>query len=263
LDFGLRIDEGLNPKSKIKNPKSPMPLTAIPGFADPFSSLSHLIGAGIFLALSWFLVRRGRGDWLRVASLVVFSAGSVALLSISGVYHLTSHDSNVREVMQKLDHAAIFVLIACSFTPLHIILFRGWGRWGMLTVVWLYAYAAIAIKSSNFNTLPQGVGLAMYLGMGWLGAFSGISIWRRYGYARMAPILWGGIAYSIGAVLEFVHWPVIVAGVVQWHEVFHIAVLIGLGFHWALVYSIADGRLTPPPVSRVDAREACSLPVGD
>ena len=59
------------------------------------------------------------------------------------------------------------------------------------------------------------------------------------------PILWGGIAYSIGAVLEFVHWPVLVPGVVQWHEVFHIAVLIGLGFHWAFVYAIADGKLLP------------------
>jgi channel protein (hemolysin III family) len=239
-----------------------MPLTAIPGFANPFSSLSHLIGAGVFLAMSWFLVRRGRGDRLRVASLMVFSAGSVALLSISGVYHLLPLDGEARDVMQILDHAAIFLLIACSFTPIHIILFRGWGRWGMLTLVWLYAYAAIALKSIYFKSMPQGLSLAMYLGMGWLGAYTGYSLWRRFGFVLMAPILWGGVAYSIGAVLEFIHWPVLVPGVVQWHEVFHIAVLIGLGFHWALVYSIADGRLTPP-VSHGDAANACGLSAAD
>jgi channel protein (hemolysin III family) len=240
-----------------------MPLTAIPGFADPFSSLSHLLGAGIFLAMSWFLVRRGRGDGLRVASLMVFSAGSVALLSISGVYHLLTHNSEVRDNLQRLDHAAIFILIACSFTPIHIILFRGWGRWGVLTLVWLYAYAAIVLKSFYFTTMPQSLSLGLYLGMGWIGAFTGISIWRRYGYRRMAPLLLGGVAYSIGAVLEFVHWPVIVPGVVQWHEVFHVAVLIGLGFHWAFVYTIADGRLTPPPAAAPGRREACPLPTSD
>jgi channel protein (hemolysin III family) len=175
-------------------------------------------------------------------------------LSISGVYHLLARNGAARDLLQKLDHAAIFVLIACSFTPVHIILFRGWGRWGVLTLVWLYAYAAIALKSIYFDTMPQSLGLALYLGMGWIGAYTGYSMWRRYGYKVMAPILWGGIAYSIGAVLEFLHWPVIVPGVVQWHEVFHVAVLIGLGFHWALVYMIADGRLTPPPAVPANER---------
>jgi len=239
-----------------------MPLTSIPGFADPFSSLSHLIGAGIFLALSWFLVRRGQGDWLRVASLLVFSAGSVALLSISGVYHLLTPGGAPRHILQVLDHAAIFILIACSFTPVHVILFRGWGRWGILTLVWLYAYAAITLKSIYFTSMPQSLGLGLYLGMGWIGAYTGLSIWRRYGYELMALILWGGVAYSIGAVLEFIHWPVLIPGVIQWHEVFHIAVLIGLGFHWALIYTVADGRLTPPP-PHIERANACGLSAAD
>jgi channel protein (hemolysin III family) len=240
-----------------------MPVTAIPGFADPFSSLSHLIGAGIFLAMSWFLVRRGRGNRLRVASLVVFCVGSVLLLSISGVYHLLDPTGASRRTMQVLDHAAIFVLIACSFTPIHIILFHRRGRWGVLTIVWLYAYTAIALKIIYFSTMPTWLSLALYLGMGWIGAFSGISIWRRFGFRFMGPLLWGGVAYSIGAVLEFLRWPVVWPGVVQWHEVFHLAVLIGLGFHWSFIYSIADGRLTPGVGCPLNTDEACPQPEPD
>jgi channel protein (hemolysin III family) len=238
-------------------------LTAIPGFADPFSSLSHLLGAVLFLALSPFLIARGRGNALRVASLAIFVFGSVLLLTISGVYHLLAPGGSPRMVMQVLDHAAIFVLIACTFTPVHIILFRGWGRWGMLTLVWGFAYTAITLKILYFYTMPHALSLSLYLGMGWLGTYTGLSIWRRFGFHFMEPILWGGIAYSIGAVLEFVHWPVLLPGVVQWHEVFHIAVLIGLGFHWAFVYTIADGRLSPGVGCPEDMEQACSTPVRD
>jgi channel protein (hemolysin III family) len=226
-----------------------MPTIPIPGFSDPFSSLSHLIGAGIFFALTVVLVRRGAGNTARVVSLAVFGLGAVLLLAISGTYHLLAPNGKPREVMQVLDHAAIFILIACSFTPIHFILFRGWGRWGVLLLVWGFAAAAIALKSVYFYTMPQSLSLALYLGMGWIGLGSGLALWRRYNFAFVEPILWGGIAYSIGAILEFLHWPVLLPGVLQWHEVFHVAVLVGLAFHWSFIYAIADGRLAPRPAA--------------
>ena len=239
------------------------PLTSIPGFAEPVSSLTHLVGAVVFLLLSIFLVRRGRGDAVRVASLVVFSVGSVALLSISGVYHSLDLAGTPRVVLKHLDHAAIFVLIACSFTPMHVILFRGYACWGVLAVVWAYAVTAISLKMVFFDTMPDALSLSLYLGMGWIGAFSGIALWRRFGFHFMEPLLWGGVAYSIGAVLEFLRWPVVVPGVVQWHEVFHLAVLIGLGFHWSLVYAIADGRLSPGAACPADIAQPCPQPAVD
>ncbi|MCC6494124.1 MAG: hemolysin III family protein [Pirellulales bacterium] len=235
-----------------------MPLISIPGFADPVSSLSHLVGAGVFLVMGTFLVRRGAGSAARMASLAIFSFGAVLLLSISGVYHLLQRDGTPREVLRVLDHAAIFVLIACSFMPPHVILFRGPWRWGMLVAVWTFAAAAITVKSVFFGVLPEIVGTGLYLGMGWIGLISGIALWRRFGFAFIAPLLWGGVAYSIGAVLDVLHWPVLVPGVVQWHEVFHVAVLAGLTLHWAFIYGIADGRLSPQASGSRGARKTCS-----
>jgi len=180
-----------------------------------------------------------------VASLAVFVFGSVLLLSTSGVYHLLDPSGTPRRVMRVLDHAVIFILIACSFTPPHVILFRGPGRWGMLLLIWAFAVVAITLKSVYFYYMPDWLGTALYIGMGWIGLASGIVLAKRYGFNFVAPLFWGGVAYSVGAVLDILRWPILVPGVIQWHEVFHVAVLVGLAFHWAFIYGMADGRLAP------------------
>jgi channel protein (hemolysin III family) len=218
-------------------------IVSIPGFADPFSSMSHLLGAALFTLFSVFLLRRGRGDAARMASLAVFCFGTVFLLSSSGVMHLLGRDGTAHSVMRRIDHAAIFVLIACSFTPIHVILFQGRQRWIVLTLVWMVAIVGITIKTIFFDSIPPAVGTAIYIGMGWIGLASWRAVVKEYGFQFARPIMWGGFAYTIGGVLDSLHWPVLISGVVQWHEVFHVAVLIGLGCHWAFIYSVADRPL--------------------
>jgi channel protein (hemolysin III family) len=220
-------------------------MISIPGFADPFSSLSHLLGAALFAVFSIFLLRRGRGEPLRVVSLALFSAGTVLLLSISGLTHWIDPRGTGHRVLQRFDHAAIFILIACSFTPIHIILFRGRQRWIVVALVWLIAILGILLKTIYFESIPPRVGTAIYIAMGWIGLYSWHAVARQYGFEFAQPIMWGGIAYTIGGLLDSLHWPILVTGVIQWHEVFHIAVLIGLGCHWAFVYSIANRPFLP------------------
>ena len=220
----------------------------IPGFFEPFSSISHLTGAVVFAVLSVFMLRRGRGNAARVASLAVFSFSAVFLLAMSGIYHLLS-PGDARSVLRRLDHAAIFVLIAGSFTPTHVILFRRRGRWFVLTVVWTIAIVGITVKTFFFEAVPPHVGMAIYIAMGWIGLYTGLSLWQRYGFQFMQPILWGGIAYTIGGLLETLHWPIVIPGAVQWHEMFHVAVLIGLSCHWAFAYTIADGHIAQEGLS--------------
>ena len=233
-------------------------MISIPGFSDPFSSLSHLLGAALFTVFGVLLLRRGRGDTLRLASLAILCFGTVCLLSSSGVTHLLSRGGVAHAVMRRIDHAAIFALIACSFTPIHVILFRGRQRWIVLTVVWLVAIVGITLKTVYFDAIPPAAGTAIYIGMGWIGLASWLGVVRHFGFRFALPIMWGGVAYTIGGVLDSLKWPVLVIGVVQWHEVFHVAVLIGLGCHWAFIYSIADRPLpqatrlgvSPPHLSR-------------
>ncbi len=214
---------------------------AIVGFSDPVSSLTHLSGALVFSVLGMVLLRRGRGDRGRVTSLSVFAFSCVLLLSMSGVYHLLSPGTAAREVLKRLDHAAIFLLIAGSFTPVHIILFRGGWRWGMLAGIWGAALTGLVLKTVYFDTMPEWLGMLMYLGLGWMGVISALHISRRYGLRTIQLILWGALAYTAGAVVEFARWPVLLPGIVEPHEIFHLAVLAGISCIWVFVLRIAGG----------------------
>ncbi len=223
-------------------------LFTIPGFTDPFSSLSHLLAAGVFAALAVPLVRKGmraRKDtepaWnARVISLAIFAISAVVLLSTSGVFHLLGLGGTPRLVLQRLDHAAIFLLIAGTFTPIHTIMFRGLLRWAPLLVVWTFAVLGVAIKSVYFAQTPPSVGLSLYLGMGWVGVVPMYALWRRHGERFVRPLLLGGVAYTVGAIADGVELRPLIEGVIRAHEVFHIAVIAGLSLHWRFVWTLAD-----------------------
>ena len=216
-------------------------LLSIPGFSDPVSSVTHLAGAAVFAVLGVFLIRRGRGDARRVMALLVFVFSCVLLLSLSGVYHLLRPDTPARGVLMRLDHAAIFVLIAGSFTPVHAILLQDRWHRHLLPLIWAAAIAGLAFKSLYFDTMPEWLGLLMYLGLGWLGVISTVTLALRFGLRFILPLVWGGLAYTLGALADHFRWPELVPGIVGPHEAFHLAVLAGISFHWAFIRRIASG----------------------
>ncbi|MDH4224886.1 MAG: hemolysin III family protein [Deltaproteobacteria bacterium] len=222
----------------------------IPGFSDPASSLTHLGGGGVFLVLGVMLVRKGArladsSRMWRVAALGLFAFAAVAQLGISGAYHLLSHEGLARLVMQRIDHAAIFFLIMASFFPLHAILFTGWRRWLILLLLAAMAATGITLKTIYFTSLPDWAGLVLYVAMGWVGGYSGWMLYRRIGWPFISPLVWGGVAYTLGGIVEVLGWPVVIQGVLGPHELFHVAVLAGLGFHFKFTFSFADPTETP------------------
>ena len=212
----------------------------IPGFSEPFSSLSHLLAAGLFSFIGFLLLLRSRGSHGRVWSIGIFVFAVVFLLSMSGVYHFLEQGVEARGVLNRLDHAAIFVLIAGTFTPIHVMLFTGWRRWSVLTVIWLFAVAGIIVKTIYFDAFPEWVGLTLYLVMGWSGALSAMLIYHLHGARYLVPLVAGAIAYTIGAILDYLRVPVLIEGIIGPHELFHLFVLSGIGAHWLLVARIAE-----------------------
>ncbi len=212
-----------------------MTTISIPGFSDPFSSITHLIGALVFLVYGIKLMSLASGHRGWLVSVCVFVFSVVFLLSMSGVFHLLEPQSPGRAVLQRLDHAGIFVLIAGTFTPVHYILFSGFWRWGFLLLIWALAITGITLKSIYFTDFAEWLGLMFYLGLGWSGILSAFLTHRLYGFAIIRPLILGALAYTVGASLEFLRLPIVIPGVIGAHELFHIAVLAGIAWHWQFV----------------------------
>jgi channel protein (hemolysin III family) len=200
----------------------------------------HLAGLSVVITLAWRTLWRGRSHRGHLFSLFVFLAAASFQLAVSSLYHLQVEGGH-RGLFQRLDHAAIFGLIAGTFTPNHSILFKGWKRWGPLVLIWLLAFWGIALKLFFFERISEGVGLGLYLGMGWLGIFSAALLWRRFSVWFLAPLLWGALSYTLGAVLEFMRWPDFWPHVFGPHEFFHLFVLMGITWHWHFIHHIAVG----------------------
>lgn len=209
------------------------------GCSEPISCFTHLIGALVFAYLSLPLLRKSHGSFGRFLCLGVFTFSCIFLLTMSGTYHLLTPGGSARDVLQRLDHAAIFVLIAGTFTPVHSLLFHGISRWGMLVFVWTAAIVGLTLKTIYFEEFPEWLGLSFYLVLGWVGVFSVALVWKRFQPSFLKPLLFGALAYTIGSIFEFFHIPIIIAGVLGPHEIFHIAVLIGIGYHWRFIFNIA------------------------
>ena len=216
----------------------------LPGFYEPFSAISHLFGAVVFSALGLLLLRRAGGDRERLIFLGVYVASCVFALSMSTLFHMLVRGGRGHRVVELLDHGAIFLFIAGSFTPAHGLLFRGWLRWGPLVLIWGAALTGIAVKTLFFDDLEEWLGLTLYLALGWFGAISGLLLALRHGFLFVQPLLGGGVAYSVGAIVQFNQGLILIPGVVHPHELFHLAVLIGAFYHWLFVWQFANGEPT-------------------
>lgn len=213
---------------------------------DPVSSLSHLVAAAVAVAGAVFLYRKGRGDALRTIALLVFSASLLFLFSMSGIYHALI-PGPARVLFRRLDYAAIWIVIAGTATPVHVLLFRGAWRWGLIGLFWGFAIAALVLIDIFFSRLPYWSIVTAYVALGWLGIVSFIRITALYGWKETTLLFLGGIAYSAGAVIDYLRAPVLLRGVLGPHEQFHLLVIAGAVLHWCFIYNWAGrhSRMTP------------------
>jgi channel protein (hemolysin III family) len=220
------------------------------GFYEPFSSWSHLAAAIGFLLAGLLLIKKGRGSGLRMSSLIIYTFALVYLFSMSGVFHLLP-PGTARNVLQRLDHTGIWILIAGTFTPIHVILFRRGWRWIVLGAVWIVAITGLTLEVVFFHEFPQSLILSLFLGLGWTGALTGYKFRASFQGESLKLMVLGGISYSFGGLIDFINWPVLWPGFLGPHEVFHVLVVIGAVLFWRFIYEWADHPVANVIVFRV------------
>ncbi len=211
------------------------------GLNDPVSSLSHITAALGALGGAHFLYKKGRGDALRSSSLMIFSASLLFLFSMSGVYHGLAPGPE-RVFFRRLDYAGIWIVIAGSATPVHILLFKGRWRWGLIALFWGVALTSLVLIDVYFPQLPYWSIITAYIAVSSLGGITYAHITARYGWKESSLLFLGGSAYIAGALIDCLNGPVIFTGVLGAHELFHFLVIVGAALHWSFIYNWAGRR---------------------
>ena len=229
------------------------------GSREPFNSYSHLLGAAVFTGLAFRLIRLGRGDWSRTLSLTILAIASVLMLVVSGLYHL-QWPGPTRELLLRMDVAVVFLLIAASMTPVHAILFSGAARWIPLTLIWTAAISGVIWRLSLSESSPGTLGVVVFLLFGWSSVIISVVLLHRFGWHFVQPAVMSGLAYTIGAICLMFHRPTLVPGLIGPHELWHIAVLCGIGLQWYFVSRFASAKTAPVRIRPRKSQDPMKMP---
>jgi hemolysin III len=175
---------------------------------------------------------------------LIYAVGLVALFGVSGTYHRGRWSATKRRFMQQLDHGTIFVMIAGSYTPLCLLVLRGWVAWTMLALSWSMAALGfvLAFTDSRVTRVMRGT---LYIVMGWASLIAAPQLLRNLSGAELALIAAGGVLFTVGAIFLATHWPDPFPRVFGYHEVWHVLVVAAVICHFVAIASVVNG---PVPV---------------
>jgi hemolysin III len=205
---------------------------------EPVNSLTHWVGAILAFAGMIVLLVIGWGSPARVVSLTIYGASLIFLFSASATYHMVRVKDKTLEIFRKIDHAAIYFLIAGTYTPFCVNAFTGFWKWGMLTIIWSLAIIGISVKVFIVRA-PRWVNAGIYLIMGWLSVGASGQLISTLPAWVLTWLIIGGVTYTLGAIVYVTKIFNFVPGVFGFHEVWHIFVMLAAAAHFVAVMGVA------------------------
>lgn len=202
------------------------------GIAIPLS----IAGLAVLVAFSTLY-----GNAWHITSSSIYGASLILCFTASTLYHSISHP-RAKRVLQQIDHATIFLLIAGTYTPFTLVNMReGWGWW-LFGTVWSIAIVGMIFELFTRQRYPR-VSLGLYLGLGWLALVAVKPMLDTVGVGGFTLLVIGGLFYSLGVI--FYAWERLAYN----HAVWHLFVLAGSISHFfaVLLYVIPDGHWLPIP----------------
>lgn len=206
---------------------------------DPVSSLTHMIGAVLAIPILISLVYLSSEfatPW-HTLGFFVFGVSLFLLYGASATYHAVHATESTIQLLRRIDHMMIFVLIAGTYTPICLVILHGPVGLVLLALMWTMAIAGIFIKLFWLNA-PRWLSTALYVVMGWSAVLVFYPLLDTMSLSDFGLILLGGILYTIGAVIYATKWPKITGKWVGFHEIFHIFVLAATACHVLFMYQI-------------------------
>jgi hemolysin III len=201
---------------------------------EPISALTHLL-AGVFSFFGLItLVYFGWGDLQKIITFSIYGISLILMFTASGTYHMVIARDSIILNLRKLDHSAIYLLIAGTYTPICVYFFNGFWQYGMLILIWSLAIIGIVVKLFVINA-PRWINAGVYLIMGWLAIMGIQEILRTMPTAAIIWLVLGGLFYSVGAIIYITKFLDFFPGKFGFHEVWHIFVILGALSHYLVI----------------------------
>lgn len=205
---------------------------------EGFNTISHLVASLIAVAGLVLLVVFSalQGKTMHVVSFSLYGASVFISMTLSSLLHFFLWRKKYYKVFGILDHSAIYILIAGTYTPFCLVVVRGGLGWSIFGVIWGLTLINIVIKAIFFSKIPKWFSTGGYLIMGWISISLVFNIYKKLGFVSILFMLIGGLMYSIGAFIFLRQSPNPFPGKFANHEIWHLMVMMGNIFFLLIMF---------------------------
>jgi hemolysin III len=208
---------------------------------EPFSGLSHWVGAILAVVGTILLLAISRGNPTKIVAFSVYGAALIFLFVASSLYHSLRTSEKTEQLLRKFDHAGIFLLIAGTYVPVCLLQFSHQAGAVLLGLQGLCAAVGIS-GTFLLKRFPEVLNVVLYLIMGWMSVVMIGYMREHWPTYATAWLVGGGIAYTVGAIIFSLDKPHLVPGKFSAHDLWHVFVLAGSASHFALMVSFVAPR---------------------
>ncbi len=202
---------------------------------DPFSAISHYVGAAAALGFGVVLVRLASSSPLATVSALVFTLAMIILYLASAIYHTFATSS---DRLQMLDHAAIYLLIAGTYAPVCLLALP--PHWGYPILACQALLAIIGfISVFRYGSKPRWLRIALCIVMGWMVVIAYQPL-RNFSPPALHWLLAGGLVYTVGTVIYATRRPKLWPGVFGSHDLWHLFVIGGTACHASAIWIVTE-----------------------
>jgi hemolysin III len=209
-------------------------MKSIARIKEPFCGLSHGFGVVLSVAALIALLVVARGRFWHTAGFAIYGASLILLYSASTLYHSLDGPPYFVQRLMRLDHSAIFGLIAGSYTPICLISMRNELGWTLLLSVYSLAAAGIAL-TLRWKNGPDWPRVSLYIILGWLSVLAFAPLRDALTPEGMAWLVAGGVVYSVGTIIFATDRPHLWPGKFSAHDLWHLFVLGGSACHFVVM----------------------------
>lgn len=203
------------------------------GWFHFWAAIGALVSGTVLTTYGWMTL-----PWWQAFGVLIYAIGTVVLFGVSAAYHLGRWQKSKTVAMwRRADHSTIALFIACTYTPLCLIVLSPVQAAIMLTIAWIGAIAGMSLNLAWIDH-PRWLDVVVYLTLGWLIVPLLPQLWTSAGPAVVWLLIAGGIIYSLGALVYGFKWPGRNAKYVGFHEHFHIATIAAAVVHQVAVWLV-------------------------